>query len=1454
MQTQLGKKITAYINKEFDTNISIDKVGLSYSGDVLLKGIYVEDYQKDTLFYIGEIATSILNTRNAINGKLEFGDIDIDNLTFKLITYKDRRDTNLDIFVAKLEGTDTIRPPDYESSFFLSSSNATITNSKFKLIDENRENHNVLNYHDLNIQGKDFQIKGPNVDVVVQKLSFVSEEGVVIEDLNTNFSYKRTGMRFDNLNIKSPESDIHGEVHFTYKRENLQDFLNKVNVKAHFTESKVSFDEVNILYDEFGKGKEVLFSTQIEGVLNRLQTTDMVLTSENTAISGNYLFHNLFDKKLPFKINADIHDISSNYYQLRELLPNLLGNALPSSLAKLGQLHLRGKSEITEDVIDAQINIKTNLGSTYANLRMSNIENIDNASYKGFVSLEEFNLGKFLENDQVGIATFDFDVDGKGFTQENLNTEIIGKVCGLVYNNYNYKDIEVSGIVKDQLFDGTLNSKDPNFILDFKGLADLSGELNQFNFIASVDYMDLNKLGFVTKDTESVLKGDIHMNMLGNNIDNLSGEISFYKTEYRNQNDTYLFDDFNITSTFKGKERILEINSPDIITGFVRGNFAFKEFGNLVQNSIGSIYTNYTPHEIPPDQYVDFNLKIYNKIVDVFFPEIRFGRNTFIRGSMKADDGDFKLTFKSPKINAYGNIIDNISLQVDNKNPLFNTFVEIDKIENEYYNITDFNLINVTLQDTLFFRTEFKGGKKLDEIYNLNFYHTFNEENKSVIGLKKSELGLRGNSWVINQQNDDKNKVVFNRTLDTLRIEEIVMNSGKERIDLTGDIVGSNQKNIKLEFEDVSLNKILPEIDSLKLRGIVNGDFTIFQRENYLPSANVKIHDFEINDFAFGTLLLGIIGDETLTKYSVDAVVEKDSKEVLSVLGDVQYAGKESSLDLRAFLDKVDLLPFSPLGEDVISEMRGFITGEAQISGTLENPEINGQLSLLDAGIYVPYLNLNLNFNEPATVNLYNQTFDFDNILVTDTKYNTSATLYGTITHNNFDDWFLNLSVDTNGGRFLILDTAEEDDVLYYGNGFISGESKIYGLTDELTIEVQGTTERGTSLKIPVSDVETIADASIINFISKNEDDREFEIRRLSDYKGLELQFDLDVTPEAEIEIILDKKTGTTLRGKGYGNLLIEINTNGKFRMWGDFLTTEGEYNFKYAGVIDKRFTVLPGGSINWDGDPLTADVNIEAMYSLYANPSALLDNIPVSRKIETNVIVKLSESLLQPQLDYEISFPDASSIINSELQYRLEDKNKRELQALSLLSQGTFINEVNISQQALTGNLIETASSLVNQILNEGEGKFDVGLSYEQGDRGPDQEYYTGDRLGVTVSTQISDRILINGKIGVPVGGVTETVVAGDVEVQILLNENGSLSARIFNRENEIQQFFAQQQGYTQGVGLSYQVDFDTFGELLRKVFKKKEEQKTEEKPENKKKTLGDGLIIFSDKTDASD
>ncbi|MEH6704846.1 MAG: translocation/assembly module TamB domain-containing protein, partial [Galbibacter orientalis] len=340
--------------------------------------------------------------------------------------------------------------------------------------------------------------------------------------------------------------------------------------------------------------------------------------------------------------------------------------------------------------------------------------------------------------------------------------------------------------------------------------------------------------------------------------------------------------------------------------------------------------------------------------------------------------------------------------------------------------------------------------------------------------------------------------------------------------------------------------------------------------------------------------------------------------------------------------------------------------------------------------------------------------------------------------------------------------------------------------------------------------------------------------------------------PDAEVEIIIDPKTRSTLIGTGAGNLLIEINTNGKFRMYGDFITYTGEYLFKYGGFINKRFVVQPGGTINWEGDPLDdVDMNIAAKYSLYANPAVLLENSLLTRKLETDVIIKLQGQLMQPSLDYEINFPSANAVINAELQYRLDDNSKRELQAFSLLSQGVFLNELSINQTAVTGNLVQTASSLFNQVLNSGDGKFDVGVSYDIGEKNPELDFVSEDRLGVTVSTQISERILINGKIGVPVGGVTETVVAGDVEVQILLNEEGSLIARIFNREDQIQQFFAQQQGYTQGFGISYQVEFDTFRQLLRKIFeanpdKENQPKKEAKKEEEEEESMGNGLVNF--------
>src|SRR5690606_24672686 len=128
--------------------------------------------------------------------------------------------------------------------------------------------------------------------------------------------------------------------------------------------------------------------------------------------------------------------------------------------------------------------------------------------------------------------------------------------------------------------------------------------------------------------------------------------------------------------------------------------------------------------------------------------------------------------------------------------------------------------------------------------------------------------------------------------------------------------------------------------------------------------------------------------------------------------------------------------------------------------------------------------------------------------------------------------------------RFLVLDTQGDEESLYYGTAFIEGTASIYGPVDELVIKAEATTAKGTSFKIPISDVQSIGDDSFIYFLSPEEKDARLlgETIKKAELKGLTLEFDLEITPEALVEVVVDLKNNSTLRGRGEGILYIEIS------------------------------------------------------------------------------------------------------------------------------------------------------------------------------------------------------------------------------------------------------------------------------------------------------------------------
>jgi hypothetical protein len=1419
VQTKIAHYATDKLNKDYGTNINIDEVTITFFGGVKLKKVLILDHHHDTLIYSQRIKTSILDFNKLLDGKLLFGDLRFDELYLQIKNYKGEKDTNLDLFV---EAFDDGKPG--SGKFLMKSNNVYLKNSRFVMLDYNRTIPKDVDFTKIDAHLKDFQIKGPNVTTNINAMSLHDHRGVQVDNLTADFTYTKKNIILNKLEIATIESFLKGNIILKYNKENhdFSDFNNRVKFDVTLDSATLATNDIRHFYSELDKNQKFSLKSKIKGTLNDFYATNLYLNDNKfSTIKGDINFKNLFSKSPgKFYMKGNLKRISSNYADLTKLLPNILGKKLPTSLQKLGQFDFVGKVEVTQKYINADFVMNTALGIIESDLHMSDIDNIDNAKYNGNIILDHFDVGAMLNDKTIGKVTMNVDVEGKGFTKKYINTSFAGDVFQLKYNGYNYTKIIVDGSFRQPIFQGKFNINDPNLFMDFSGILDLSKKENIYDFHSKIDYANLVKLNFI-KDSISVFRGDIVVKATGNSFDNLKGNLLLTDASYQNKKDMYFVDHLNVNSSFDGSgERTITIDSPNAIVGSVVGKYKFNQLEKIVENSLGSFYSNYKPNKVLPNQYLKFDFDLNSKIIEIFNPDISLAKNTKLKGNISSDSKNFKLDFTSPKVVAYDNTFDNILVQVDNRNPLYNAYVQLDSIKTKHYKIRDFSMINTFSNDTLRFRTEFKGGKQGNDFYNLNFYHTLNKEKNNVVGFNKSELQFKDYLWFLNENdNPDKSKIVFDKKFSNFSFNNLTLSHGDENINFIGVLNGKHNKDLQLTFDNVNLNKVTPDIDKFNFEGNLNGKISVKQKNTiFQPTSTLSIDSLKVNGIALGKLNLDIQGDETLRKFNLNSNLENQNVEAFSADGNIQILDDKTLLDIDLNFDKFNLGVLGKIGGDVITNIRGYASGNAKIDGDLNNLDYNGRLFINEAGLTIPYLNTDYVFDKNSVVDVTENKFIIRETNITDTKFNTKGSINGFIKHKQFGDWQLDLSIYAK--RLLALNTVYYEDAAYYGNAFMNGSASIKGPTGNLIIKVDAESAKGTDIKIPINDAEAVEESKYIRFKTPLEKKGNANTNgsQAKNYSGLELEFDFEITEIANIEVILNRENGHGMKGKGNGTLLFRINTLGKFEMFGDFSVVSGSYSFKYGGLIGKKFDVKKGGSIIWTGDPLAAQLNLEAVYKTTANPAVLIDNPSFNKKVDVEVIIGVRGNLTNPDPDFNINFPGVSSSLKSEIQYKLDDKDARQTQALYLLSTGSFLSPEGVNQNQLSNNLFEKASSLFSDIFSGDDDKISITPEYIVADRTLGQQ--SDGRFGVTVSSKINDRITVNGKVGVPVGGIMETAIIGDLEVQYRVNRDGTLNLRVFNKENDIT-YIGQGIGYTQGLGMSYEVDFDTFKELLNKIFK---------------------------------
>jgi hypothetical protein len=433
----------------------------------------------------------------------------------------------------------------------------------------------------------------------------------------------------------------------------------------------------------------------------------------------------------------------------------------------------------------------------------------------------------------------------------------------------------------------------------------------------------------------------------------------------------------------------------------------------------------------------------------------------------------------------------------------------------------------------------------------------------------------------------------------------------------------------------------------------------------------------------------------------------------------------------------------------------------------------------------------------------------------------------GKITHNKFKDWKFDIELFPD--KLLCLNTDASQNELFYGKAYVSGYAHIFGDANNVKVDLDVKTERNTQLFIPMDYTSEVSENDFIIFTGQDGTYVPKVVK--NELAGITLSGKFQVTDEAEVQILFDPAVGDRIRGRGNGNLTMEITPDGNFYMSGDYTVKSGDYLFTFENVLNKRFSIEEGGTIRWTGDPYEAELNLRAIYRLKTSMNSLgyetnKGSVPV------NCIINMSGMLTNPLFSFEIDLPGMSdveknnylAIINQNLNYNF----------LTLLIVNSFYNpgvtaggsgNSTVANASVIGNIpSEVLSNQMSNWLSQISKKVDIGVNYRPGDQ------ITQQQVEVALSTQLFDeRVKIEGNVGMGGGLVNSSTknssnIVGDVNVEVRLTDNTRL--HVFNKSNQ-QDYLLNDVPYTQGVGVFYRKEFNTFKELFKRQKPKKERKK---------------------------
>jgi len=1305
---------------------------------------------------------------------------------------------------------------------------------------KNKFDGHHLELAQLTFEATDFYYSSDLTKVSVRKLSTIDQNQFVINSLETDFNMDQYSITTDKLKLKTPYSSIDGDfqVEFT-SLPNFADSLqfsnmNLVMRNIIFRNPDVLYFNPELLNQPFFKNRTTIttITGSVNGPLNNLTGKNLVIkTGENTVLETNFNISGLPDIKTTTYDFPNLKIISG-----KKDMELIAGPSIPDNIALPDNINLQIAFKGEPKSFKSTVFASSSFGDAHLFVTIDKNEN-----FLGKVSTGSFDLGKlFGDTVMYGPVSLTAETNGHGLDKNTIVAKIKAEVSQIYLNKYNYHNFIVDGKISGKEFEGSMNLNDENAVFDFDGLLSLNPNNEQIKFRLNVQAVDLQKLNFTKNDIRIGLIASADLK--GKTFQKLNGSAEITNMIVAQGEKKYVLDSVLFASVNEPGKSELNFSSALIsvkYSGTISPVDISAELNNFINNYFSFGGDSLLKSNREPSDF-NFEIQFHNHPIlsQVLLPQLKEFEPGIIQGSFDSEKNDLKINAKMSKI-AYGIMeIKDFVLDVNSNPTELNYKMSSSALSNTQIKLDNFlidgklaeNKINTTLSS-------------VDEKENKKFLisaEITKDREYFRLALDPAGFYLMDKQWDVAADN----YIEFGKQ--GILIHHLFMNKTGSEVNIASvnnlfnDDLNVEIRNFKLE----DISEII-EKDTGFVRGTVDGKALLKRvNQSYGLIADAKIENLFVSGIPVGNITVKA-ENPTTEKFSIDLNVS-GTENNLTTKGYYIAKGGANSISLTTDIRSLSLKTIKAFSMGNITEASGNLSGNFLVEGNKSSPEVTGKLVFKNAFITPKVLNNRLELKN-ETFQIKKDGIYFDNFTIQDAAQN-SAVINGAVNMNHFTDFAFALSVSTN--NFLLFNTTSKDNKVFFGRMII--DSKI-DVTGPMALPVVNATlkmKKGSNFTfaVPEDKLTTNKGEGVIEFENKQklhpilarEDNIQIQKTNLT---GFDIYSVIEIDKQATLRLLMDPSSSDSLVVKGEAALSFTMDRSGKMSLTGTYKLNDGSYLVSLESVVKRTFDIDQGSTIIWNGDPMEAEVDIDAIYSVRASPIDLMsDQMAGMSETDRNaykqrylflVILKLKGNILHPEIGFEIQLPpEDKGILNGAVNQKLtllnEDVSALNKQVFALLVLGRFIQENPLQTEAGgTSTFVRaTVGKLLSQQLNQWSSNVLPGVDLNF-DIQSFNQYETGQAEGRTQVDIGLKKQLFNERLSVQLGGTVEVEgekakqnsasdIASDVVLEYKLTKDGRYRLKGF-RQNQYESDIDGQFVET-GAGIIYVRDFDKWKEFMKR------------------------------------